>query len=181
MLRTVRLELVAATAPLVQAEMQGIGSLERMLGAELGVGWPPELCTVDTLEWALDRIARDARFEEWGMRYLVLKDPSEGSRVIGVAGYHGPPEEGAVEIGYSLLHRYRGRGLAGEAVAALVAHALAHPAIDRVIAHTPPDAHDSLGLLESTGFRFDGEVVQDGRRLARYVRSRTGDHASHAR
>lgn len=150
--------------------MRGVEALERMLGARVGVGWPPELCTADTLEWALDQIARDARFEEWGMHYLVLLDSEMGARVVGVAGFHGPPLEGTVEIGYSLLQRYRGRGLAREAVSALVDRALAAEGVEVVVAHTPPDASDSISLLRAVGFAFDCQVEQEGRALARFLR-----------
>lgn len=172
LLRTARLELIPATAPLVHAEMRGVDALERMLGAQVGVGWPPDLCTADTLDWALDQIARDARFEEWGMHYLLLFSEEEASRAIGVAGFHGPPLEGTVEIGYSLLEQYRGRGLAREAVSALVERALETDAVEVVVAHTPPESGDSISLLRAVGFTLDREVEQEGRPFQRFLRFR---------
>ncbi|MEK9505115.1 GNAT family N-acetyltransferase [Gaopeijia maritima] len=169
-LRTPRLDLIPATAPLVQAEMRGVGALERMLGAPVGVGWPPDLCSVDTLEWALEQIARDPRFERWGMHYLLFRHADEGARAIGVAGFHGPPAGGTVEIGYSLLDRYRGQGLGREAVSALVEHALAQRSVRVVVAHTPADAEHSIALLEAVGFAFDAKVEQEGRAFVRYLR-----------
>ncbi len=40
--------------------------------------------------------------------------------LIGTAGFQGPPCEGEVEIGYGIAPEHRGRGLASEAVAALL-------------------------------------------------------------
>ncbi|MGB7980846.1 MAG: GNAT family N-acetyltransferase [Candidatus Nanopelagicales bacterium] len=40
--------------------------------------------------------------------------------LIGTAGFQGPPREGEVEIGYGIAPEQRGRGLASEAVGALL-------------------------------------------------------------
>lgn len=40
--------------------------------------------------------------------------------LIGTAGFQGPPREGEVEIGYGIAPEHRGRGLASEAVGALL-------------------------------------------------------------
>lgn len=47
----------------------------------------------------------------------------------------GPPAEGTVELGYSIIPEARGRGYATELVEALVSHAF-HRDAQAVIAHT---------------------------------------------
>lgn len=71
--------------------------------------------------------------------------------VVGGAGFHGPPSEGTVEVGYGLAPSWRGRGLAREAVAALVGLARDH-GVDRVVAHVDPQNAASVRLLVALGF-----------------------------
>jgi RimJ/RimL family protein N-acetyltransferase len=51
--------------------------------------------------------AGDGGNGQWGMFEIILRDTGQ---VIGDIGFHGPPDEaGTVEIGYSIVERYRGR------------------------------------------------------------------------
>lgn len=173
-LRTPRMDLVPATAPLLLAEMEGGDALARTLGARVGPQWPPDLYDADAVEWSLDQVRADPRFEEWGMRYLVVREADGGGReVVGVAGYKGPPDaEATVEVGYAVVPAYRRRGLATEAVLALVEHALEEEAVDRIVAHTLPHLDASLGVLRRTGFRFEGHHEAEDGGVVRYVRTR---------
>jgi RimJ/RimL family protein N-acetyltransferase len=85
---------------------------------------------------------------------------------LGGAGFHGPPEAGAVEIGYDLAESARGRGYATEAVGLLTAYALAVAEVDVVLAHTEPDNTASQAVLLRSGFVRDGDS-EDG--LPRFV------------
>jgi RimJ/RimL family protein N-acetyltransferase len=80
--------------------------------------------------------------------------------LIGLGGYTGPPENGAVEIGYGIAPAYRGRGLATAAAAELVARARA-AGVRTVQAHTLAEANPSTGVLKGLGFtrtaEFDSE------------------------
>jgi RimJ/RimL family protein N-acetyltransferase len=170
LIETPRLDLVAATAPCLLAEMEGPAALSRLIGARVGEEWPPPLFDADALEWALDQVRIDPRFEEWGMRYMVLRDSDAGgAEAVGVAGYKGPPDaENEVEIGYSVLPSYHRRGLASEAVAALVAHAFDLHGVNRIVAHTLPHLDASIGVLHRTGFTLEAEL--DGEDVVRFVR-----------
>ncbi len=173
-LATPRLDLVPATAPLLMAEMSGPDDLGRMLGARVGPEWPPPLYDADTLEWSLDQVRADPRFEAWGMRYVVVRESDLGGpEAVGVAGFKGPPADGLVEVGYSIVPSYQRRGLATEAVLGLVDHAFGTPDVDRVEAHTLAHLVPSIGVLHKTGFRFDGESEEDGVPVVRYVRDRS--------
>jgi len=57
-----------------------------------------------------------------------------------------------VEIGYSIVEAFQGKGLGTEAVRALVDHAFRNPAVTRVIAETFPDLTPSIRVLEKNGF-----------------------------
>ena len=71
---------------------------------------------------------------------------------IGGIGCHGAPTDGIVEIGYGIAPEARGRGLATEALAALVAFLEAQPEIRVVRAATDADNEPSQRVLERCGF-----------------------------
>ncbi len=62
----------------------------------------------------------------------------------------------AGEIGYSVLREYRGRGIATEAVLAVVEEAFAKLALRRLRAYCVPENLASRRVLEAAGFRADG-------------------------
>lgn len=150
--------------------MEGAAALSRLLVARVGEEWPPPLFDADALEWALDQVRIDPRFEEWGMRYMVLRDSDGGGpEAVGVAGYKGPPDtESEVEIGYSVLPSYQRRGLASEAVAALMAHAFDLHGVARIVAHTLRHLDPSIGVLRKNGFTLEAELDDEG--LVRFAR-----------
>lgn len=97
---------------------------------------------------------------QWGMFEIILRETGE---VIGDIGFHGPPDEaGTVEIGYSIVEQYRGRGLVGESAVAICGLAWSRPEVTRIIAQTEAGNVASAGVLRHAGFREDG--VADGLR-----------------
>lgn len=72
-------------------------------------------------------------------------------RLVGTAGFHGPPDEGTVEIGYGVVEEHRGRGLATQAVTALLGFAR-QEGIAHVVAHVYPANEPSVRLLVGRGF-----------------------------
>jgi RimJ/RimL family protein N-acetyltransferase len=97
---------------------------------------------------------------QWGMFQIILRESGE---VIGDIGFHGPPDAaGTVEIGYSVVEQYRGRGLAGESAVAICGLTWSRPEVTRIIARTAEDNAASAGVLRHAGFREEG--VADGLR-----------------
>ncbi|MGH3196606.1 MAG: GNAT family N-acetyltransferase [Streptosporangiaceae bacterium] len=95
---------------------------------------------------------------KWGMFQMILRGTGE---VIGDIGFHGPPDDsGTVEIGYSIVEQYRGRGLVGESAVAICGLAWSCPEATRIIARTDDGNAASAGVLRHAGFREDG--VTDG-------------------
>jgi ribosomal-protein-alanine N-acetyltransferase len=79
--------------------------------------------------------------------------------LIGETGFHGPPDaSGTVEVGYSILPAYRGRGFATEATRALIRAALARPEVRRITAECLDDNHASLRVLEKLELRRVGSA-----------------------
>ena len=83
--------------------------------------------------------------DPWGPRHIVLDRLAVGS-----IGCFGPPVEAETEIGYGLVSDARGRGLATEAVQALIA--AADLVGVRLRASVVPDNSASLRVLAKCGF-----------------------------
>ena len=81
----------------------------------------------------------------WGPRHIVCD-----GQTVGTIGPFGPPEDGEVEVGFGLVEDARGRGIASEALRALLAETDA--AGVRVRAGVRPDNLASLRLLAGCGF-----------------------------
>jgi ribosomal-protein-alanine N-acetyltransferase len=87
----------------------------------------------------------------FGPRLVVERDTG---LAIGSVGFHGPPDDGRVEVGYGLVESRRGRGYATEAVATTVRLALDQPGVTEVVATVEVTNPASVRVLQKNGFRF---------------------------
>jgi RimJ/RimL family protein N-acetyltransferase len=136
-IRTPRLDLV----PLSDAEAEAI-----LAGARDGRAWSPGYPTPGDVETAGWPAPVDPRW-----RTLQVVERATGLAIGGI-GCHGAPADGIVEIGYGIAPEVRGRGLATEAVAALVKFLEDQPEIRVVRAATDADNEPSQRVLERCGF-----------------------------
>lgn len=95
-----------------------------------------------------------------------MRGPAQ-RREVASGGYFGPPKDGAVEIGYSVVEAERGAGYASELVAALSARALALPGVAAVESEAADSNAASLRVLEKCGFRPCGPGREPGSRRYR--------------
>jgi RimJ/RimL family protein N-acetyltransferase len=172
-LRTPRLDLIAATLEHVEAELTARVDLERLLEASVPEDWPPGEYDRGAQEFFRAQLAsRGASLIGWLTWYAVTRN-SQGGResLVAGAGFLGPPANGAVEIGYSVIPTARRRGYATEIVKALVAHAFAHPEVNVVVAHTCEENVESTHVLLHCGFSRVGPGPEPG--SAEYRAKRT--------
>ena len=102
-------------------------------------------------------VQRDPSAAAWVVRALVVDD-----EVVGHAGFHGPPDDdGAVEVGYTVVPEQRGRGLGHTAMHALLGRAAASGQVRFVRASVSPDNAPSLTVVRRAGFRQVGEQVDE--------------------
>ncbi|MBR6312471.1 MAG: GNAT family N-acetyltransferase, partial [Oscillospiraceae bacterium] len=99
-------------------------------------------------------------YAAWDME---LRD-SPGT-VAGDFCFKGPPEGGAVEVGYGLRAGFCGKGYMTEALKALCAWALAQPGVRRVEAETEPGNAASQAVLARAGFVPAGKIGKEGPRF----------------
>jgi ribosomal-protein-alanine N-acetyltransferase len=165
-LRTARLDLVPGTTALLEGDLASPALLGEVLGAQVPPGWPPGEHDREAVEFFLARTreAGDAA-AGWYAWYIVWRAVAdEPAALAGSIGYFGPPRDGVVEIGYSVVECFRGRGIATEAIAAITARALAVPGVERVIAHTAEGNAPSRGALRRAGFHDAGPGAEPGMR-----------------
>jgi RimJ/RimL family protein N-acetyltransferase len=181
-LLTPRLCLRPCTVELLRAELEGEDALRAALGADVPAQqWPPGEHTLDAVRYYLDhpQLLRG----DWA-DYYVLTQARPGSRATLVAsiGYQAPPNPaGRVEVGYSVVESWRRRGVATEAVAALVRRAAA-AGLRAVVAHALPDNAASIAVLRKSGFRpslstRDGQLGFE-RKLYQLRRASAGELAA---
>lgn len=95
----------------------------------------------------------------WVTRFVIVPDHAAP---VGVAGFHGPPNEvGVVEIGYRIDPAQRRKGYARRALETLLAVARTHPAVRVVRVSISPNNHPSRSLVDGYGFREVGEQWDD--------------------
>ena len=164
---TPRLELVPGTVELAQAEINDLSAFAALLEVPRPEIWPPPLNDESSQRHFLASLQKaDPGDQGWNLWFCIRRDPRA---LIGVAGFKGIPKDGFVEIGYSMLEAYQRNGYCTEAVRALIAWALQHPAAQIVVGHTLPDLAPSIRVMEKCGFVFVGDgPIEDGMHTVRY-------------
>jgi [ribosomal protein S5]-alanine N-acetyltransferase len=152
-LETSRLRLLPCTVAAAQAATADRAALEALLGVCVPEDWP-----ADDLRDFLPVYARivdeQAARHGWGI-WLMLSSAERS--LVGDIGFKGPPDDmRTVEIGYSVLPAFQGRGYATEAVRALIAWGFDQPSVRRIVANCLADNAASIRVLEKAGMRQTG-------------------------
>ena len=169
MVKSPRLNLIAASYDLIKEDIEGRDYLARALNAQVHESWPPELYGRTAMQFTLTQ--SDGAIEQgWSFWYLVTD--SVPGELTGICGFKGRPDEsGMVEIGYSILSCFQRRGFASEAVSRLVAWAFSHHNVNEVCAETFPHLTQSISVLRKNGFEFIGKGSEAG--VIRYAINRS--------
>lgn len=129
------------------------------IGATVPADMPIDLASF--LGYRIPQIVADPAVQPWIGRAIVLDD-GDGRRVIGSAGFHGPPDdEGRVEVGYRVSAEHRRQGVATEVVRALFDWANREHGVTRFRASTAPENIASQGVLAKFGFRRVGVQMDE--------------------
>ena len=96
-----------------------------------------------------------------------VRDAASGDAIGGI-GFLSAPRDGEAEVGYGIVESARGRGLATEALQAVLILAHDH-GVERVVALTDPSNVPSHAVLERAAFERDGEVRTDEGEMWRWV------------
>lgn len=159
-INTERLCLVPATVKLYLLELHDLPAFASTLKARVPEEWPPDQITPEVIEEFIGRMkARDRKI--WSFYWLLHQKDPEPPVLIGNGGFLAH-ENGTLEIGYSMLSEYHGKGYATEAVRSMLRWAFSSLKKDRIIAHTYPHLKASIRVLEKNGFLFKGKGQEEG-------------------
>lgn len=162
MIMTDRLTLVPATLALARAELSDRGEFACLLGALVPGNWPPE-SAADALPMFLSWLEASPDRVGWFGWYALASSGDAGPpTLVGGGGFLGPPHDGAVQIGYSLLPEFQRRGYATEMVVGLVRWAFGQPGVHVIAAETEWANPASVRVLEKVGFRPAGAAAVPG-------------------
>jgi ribosomal-protein-alanine N-acetyltransferase len=164
-LQTARLKLIPATVALARAEIGDRTEFTRLLEATVPDNWPPE-SLADALPLFLSWLEAAPDQVGWFGWYAVTVDRSVSPVLAASGGFMGPPTNGVIEIGYSVLTQFQGRGYATELVEGLVGWALRQPGVVRIAAETEWANPASVRVLTKAGFTSVGlSKEQNGSRF----------------
>jgi ribosomal-protein-alanine N-acetyltransferase len=147
------LELMPLPPDAAAALPEHRGVAEGLIGARLSADWPqPDLLRVLPRQVTVDP-------DQVGYGIWLMIEP-DLQLVVGDVGFHGPPVDRVLELGYSVVPDRRRRGYASQAARALVAWALRQPEVSSVVAGCDMTNDASIATLQSIGFSRTGEVVE---------------------
>ena len=163
-LHTARLELLAGTAEVGHAEIEDRQLFSKLLGAQVPDTWPPPLNDIGSMTWFTNYLQKYPQAIGWAAWYFLLKEKTGKYLIaIGNGGFKGlPGKNGIVEIGYSILEKYQGKGFASEGVARLIEWAFSHQQVTKVIAQTLPHLFASIAVLKKNNFVHCGSGYEKG-------------------
>jgi RimJ/RimL family protein N-acetyltransferase len=157
-LRSERLRLISMTPAFIRALLDGKRVEARgLLDVIVPDEWPDE--DVRYLDLWFKDMTDAPQFAKWRARVIV---PAKGEpRMMGHAGFHGPPDEtGMVEMGYTIFPEFRRQGLATETAQRLIDFAKENGAT-RIRASVSPDNLPSLAMVKTLGLVQIGEQMDE--------------------
>ena len=155
---TERLELRSLSPAVLTAALTGrLDEAGRLLGCSLPSGWAEE--TAPLLRMRLEQLQAQPAALPWLLRAILLRGAAP--EMAGHFNFHGPPIDGAAEVGYTIRPAHRRRGYAAEAVAAMLAWAQEEHEVRRFLASVSPANEPSLRLVRRLGFAQIGEQIDE--------------------
>jgi len=162
MITSSRLTLIPMSLETCMAELEGKGSLSRVLHAHIPGSWPPPLMTEETIHEFISLLS-DPAGEKLCSWYWVRSSHGGADQpvLIGSGGLYQKGDD-SYDLGYSVLAEYQNKGYATEAVSELLDDLFLTGAIDEVYATTYPYLIPSIRVLAKCGFTFIGPGEEEG-------------------
>jgi [ribosomal protein S5]-alanine N-acetyltransferase len=158
---TPRLILITITPETVRSEQANDKRLAELIGCTIPANWPHAHWEPHVFDFLLAQFEHHPEQIGWN-RYIVFRHSYDSLTLIGALGAFTKVAPNEVEIGYSVLPQFEGRGLATEAAKALVEYLRTDERITSIIAHTFPSIPGSIRVMEKCGMIYDGEGEEAG-------------------
>ena len=163
MITTSELQLIPSEITDLEDSLMNRAELALRLQVTIPASYPIE---ADAVPWFCQMLKDDPSLVGW-LHFMVMR--AADRTLIGDGGFKGKPgqtgEPGLVEIGYSIVPEFRGRGYATEVARALIDCAFSHAEVSAVAAHTGVGNVGSIKVLERARMKIVGEMEdsEDGR------------------
>lgn len=149
--RAERLDLAPLTLDEVDALIANDGDrLRRLTGVLFPRPAAPPPYMADPLPDVRERLRAHPDEAPWWNWLMVER---ETLRAVGLVAFGGPPDDGAVLIGYAVYEQYEGHGYATEAVKAMIAWAFQQAGVRQVRTLAPVWNTPALRVAENVGMR----------------------------
>jgi RimJ/RimL family protein N-acetyltransferase len=161
---TPRLVLRTMSAAFLEASLDDdLVAADALLGLRVQAAWFAEK---PLMQLRLEDLAQDPAFLDWSLRAIGLRATGE---MAGYAGFHSRPNPpylqplviDAVELGYTVFPSFRARGIATEAVIALIGWAHRSTGIRNFVVSIAPENEPSRAIAARLGFRRVGEHTDE--------------------
>ncbi|MEO6724978.1 MAG: GNAT family N-acetyltransferase [Blastocatellia bacterium] len=153
MITTTELKLIPSTIERLEDSLINKARLAAQLGVTIPASYPVE---ADAVPWFCQLLKDDPSLVGW-LHFMIIHVADLA--LIGDGGFKGKPDQtGLVEIGYSIVPEYRGRGYATQVAQGLIDYAFAHPEVNATAARASVRNIGSMKVLERSGMKVVGEM-----------------------
>ncbi|WP_323741899.1 GNAT family N-acetyltransferase [Salinibacillus xinjiangensis] len=157
MITTDRLKLITFTVDMMCASLQGKEAFEKISNYYVDDEYPMEDYK-QLLPYKIDRFQQFPEEMEW--EGIIIHRDSQ--TIMGDMGFKGGPNsEGVMDLGYSIVTSYQGKGYATEMAKAMVEWGLRQPRVNRITASCDESNLPSIRVLEKAGFKRVGKEEQE--------------------
>lgn len=147
--------MITFTVEMMEEVLKGNEQFEKMIPYQIAPEWPLDEYKLLFL-YKIERFRKFPYENEWEGIIIDKMD----NCLIGDMGFKGGPnEKGIIDIGYSIVPSYRGKGFATEMGKAMVEWGLTQPNVKKVVATCKLDNHASIRVLEKIGMHITKKTV----------------------
>ena len=107
-------------------------------------------------------------YKKYGFGRLAVTLKGQ-NKFIGFAGLKYLADRDEVDLGYRLMRKYWGKGLATEAAKACVNYGFESLELNKIIALVLPENTASIRVLEKLGFEYKKEIIEDLQKAKLYA------------
>ena len=154
-IKTDRLSIGVFTAAMMKAALISNKHLESIINYKVPADYPMQDYK-ELFPYKIERFTQYPAENQWEGIIIHTEDRT----IIGDMGFKGGPDEnGEMDLGYSILPAYQGKGYATEMAIAMVEWGLKQPGVRKITASCSGENHASARVLEKAGFTKTG--IQD--------------------
>ena len=155
---TLRLQIITFELDMIKALLEGAEELEKRIPYCVPDDYPMDVYK-QFFPYKIDRFTKHPEENMW--EGLIIQ--RESQTVIGDVGFKGSPNErGEINLGYSILPRFQGKGYATEAATGMIEWGLAQLGVKKISATCSLDNSASIRVLQKAGLEQERE---DGKKI----------------